>query len=98
LNLITDTNLIDKDASERVIDFVKETKDGLAKIIKNGDGQIVIPDAMKIEKQNLIDYDVSLSFASFIDKIDTICEVAILGQAGTTRQLAASRCWQLGSR
>ena len=68
--------------------LVEKTSEGIAEVVKQGEGQIVIPDAVKIEKQDLIDYNIAGSFSELIDKIDTICEVAILGQAGTTRQSA----------
>jgi hypothetical protein len=48
-------------------------------------GRAVIPDAIKFEQQKLVDSNIGDSYLKFINAIETMFEVAILGQSGTTR-------------
>jgi len=48
-------------------------------------GRAIVPEGVRMERQELIDYNIATSFKMFIDEMKETCEIAILGQAGTTR-------------
>lgn len=65
-------------------------KQGLAEIAQQLSdsrrfGSAIMPDAVTLQKQDFVNYNIGESFRQFVEKIDAICEIAILGQAGTTR-------------
>ena len=62
------------------VDTAFQSLDNLSKF-----GKAVVPDAIKFEEKKLVSNNIKDSFEGFINKIDEMFEVAILGQAGTTR-------------
>jgi hypothetical protein len=72
-----------KDNKELFKESIESVYDSMDKLYRLGKANV--PDAIKFEQKSLVDSSIGASYKEFISTIDTMFEVAILGQSGTTR-------------
>lgn len=77
--------------AEEVNSNIAEGLRGIAQALADSRklGSAVLPNAVTLQKQDFVEANIAQSFKHFVEKIDSICEIAILGQAGTTRDTQA---------
>ena len=85
LNFFVQSNIenMEKNKQFNMHEFVNTAFEAMNKLSQFG--RAVVPDAIKFEEKRLVDSNIGASYEKFIDKIDEMFEIAILGQSGTTR-------------